>query len=444
MADRLSELPDDVLLSILKRVDLRDAVRTAILAKRWRHLPAALPDIVLDVLSFRKKQDDDHQDGFTFTSRLSREARANLAVAHAAKAILARRSGEHAIDRLLVRFYLRAESIGIVRSVDDAIASGRARFREAAFDVRGEKRALECTGRDTLANGRRLASLVGGCPRAFAGLTRLRVESVTLRGSNDVANVLAACENLEILSLHSCDASAGSNVAALEMEHPRLVRLDVDACDFETVDLKWLPRLVQVSNNIWFPSRTLPPLVFGHVPQLRTVLSTVGTVNYRTLKLSGLLVNATGIRTLQMIFESEKIWFQPESPKHLAPLLRNLRIACLDKIHKECDLIWTMFVLEAAPLLKELRISVTEHSCGSLAAADVMRKLLYCKKNNIEWHIDSDFRHYNLLLVTVVGFEIKDKFVKLIKRLAHAAVNLEDIHLEDEVKWKEQPKGGEY
>ncbi|EEE57942.1 hypothetical protein OsJ_08653 [Oryza sativa Japonica Group] len=388
MADRLSELPDDVLLSILKRVDLRDAVRTAILAKRWRHLPAALPDIVLDVLSFRKKQDDDHQDGFTFTSRLSREARANLAVAHAAKAILARRSGEHAIDRLLVRFYLRAESIGIVRSVDDAIASGRARFREAAFDVRGEKRALECTGRDTLANGRRLASLVG----------------------------------------------AGSNVAALEMEHPRLVRLDVDACDFETVDLKWLPRLVQVSNNIWFPSRTLPPLVFGHVPQLRTVLSTVGTVNYRTLKLSGLLVNATGIRTLQMIFESEKIWFQPESPKHLAPLLRNLRIACLDKIHKECDLIWTMFVLEAAPLLKELRISVTEHSCGSLAAADVMRKLLYCKKNNIEWHIDSDFRHYNLLLVTVVGFEIKDKFVKLIKRLAHAAVNLEDIHLEDEVK----------
>uniref|UniRef100_A0A0E0K624 F-box domain-containing protein n=1 Tax=Oryza punctata TaxID=4537 RepID=A0A0E0K624_ORYPU len=397
MADRLSELPDDVLVSILRRVDLHNAVRTAILAKRWRHLPAVLPDVVLDVLSFKKKHEDDG-----FTSKLSREARANFAVAQAAKTIFARRGGEHAIDRLFVRFYLREESIGIVRSVDDAIASGRVRFREVA---------TASSSSNMLANARRLVSFVDGCPRAFAGLTRLRVESVTLRGS-DVPNVLATCKNLELLSL-------------LNMEHPRLVRLDIDACDFETVELKWLPRLVHVSNNVWFPSRTLPPPCFWPC----STASDSDTLHCRTLKLSELLVNTTSIRTLQMIFESEKIWFQPESPKHLAPLLRNLRIACLDRIHKECDLIWMMFMLEAAPLSKELRIPVTEHSCGSLAAGDVMRKLLYCEKNSIEWHIDSDFKHYILLLVTVVGFEIKDKFVKLIKRLADAAVNLEDIHI---------------
>ncbi|KAG2572926.1 hypothetical protein PVAP13_7KG210910 [Panicum virgatum] len=51
-ADRLSKLPDDVLIFILKRLDLRHAVRSSILSRQWRHILSVLPDIVLDLESF--------------------------------------------------------------------------------------------------------------------------------------------------------------------------------------------------------------------------------------------------------------------------------------------------------------------------------------------------------------------------------------------------------
>ena len=48
----LSQLPSDVLVSILQKLPLRDAVRVGVLSRRWRCLPAQLPRIVLDIASF--------------------------------------------------------------------------------------------------------------------------------------------------------------------------------------------------------------------------------------------------------------------------------------------------------------------------------------------------------------------------------------------------------
>ncbi|KAL6838905.1 hypothetical protein ACP4OV_031341 [Aristida adscensionis] len=56
--DRLSQLPDEVLISILDKVEaLRDAVRTTVLSKRWRHLISSLSTIILDVSDFEPEDD---------------------------------------------------------------------------------------------------------------------------------------------------------------------------------------------------------------------------------------------------------------------------------------------------------------------------------------------------------------------------------------------------
>lgn len=52
--DRLSELPDDVLLLVLDRLrgDVRQVARTCVLSKRWRTLPLMLPCLVMSASSF--------------------------------------------------------------------------------------------------------------------------------------------------------------------------------------------------------------------------------------------------------------------------------------------------------------------------------------------------------------------------------------------------------
>ena len=45
-------LTDDILLSILERVDITTCVRTSVLTKRWKHLPWLLRELNIDVKRF--------------------------------------------------------------------------------------------------------------------------------------------------------------------------------------------------------------------------------------------------------------------------------------------------------------------------------------------------------------------------------------------------------
>ena len=54
-----------------------------------------------------------------------------------------------------------------------------------------------------------------------------------------------------------------------------------------------------------------------------------------------------------------QIWIQPEHPKQLTPIFRNLTTVFLFGIFSECDLSWTLFILEAAPALQNIAVSVT-------------------------------------------------------------------------------------
>ncbi|GJN02531.1 hypothetical protein PR202_ga19893 [Eleusine coracana subsp. coracana] len=256
-ADRLSALPDDVLVLILDNLLLlRDAVRTSILSRRWRHLPGLLSEIVLDVGDFEFEEDD----GSKYT--LEKLMQTNATVVEATKSILAHKS-QRAITYLSVTFYLRDESIDIMRAMDGAMANRE--VVAAELDFLPEMLDKYCGDDNMLANGRRFMTFIDAYPRAFAGLTYLHVQSMRL-GESDIPNVLRTY------------------------------------------------------------SRDHYPLYLYYVPKLWVLhLSNPGTTLHKTLNLRELLSNGV-IGELALNFLCERIWIQPERQKLLAPLLRNLQI----------------------------------------------------------------------------------------------------------------------
>ena len=117
-------------------------------------------------------------------------------------------------------------------------------------------------------------------------------------------------------------------------------------------------RLTHLTCQSWRPSHDTYPLTFVYVPKLSVlILTSMSSVYHKNIRLSEFLRNVI-IVNLDLNFQSRKIWIQPEATKPLAPLLRNLQMLRLRFIHEKCDLSWTMFILEATPLLKEINIQV--------------------------------------------------------------------------------------
>ncbi|CAN6276085.1 unnamed protein product [Urochloa humidicola] len=419
--DRISKLPDHILMNILDRLELlRDAVRTCVLSKRWRHLPGLRSEIVLDVANFESED-----TGSEYT--LDELARANASVVKATKSILAHKS-QHTIDYLSIKFYLRDESIDIVRSVDNAIANRE--VTRAEFKIIPEMPERCCTPDDKVIYGRRFMTFLNAYPHVFNGLTDLCLYNLRL-GKFDMPNVLSACKKLEYLSLNSCDAGIGS---VLKIEHPQLYELSIILCACKTIELNRLPRLTHLTCQTWMPSHDTYPLTFGYVPQLFYLsLSNMASIYHKNLKLSEFLRNVH-IANLDLNFQCQKIWIQPEAPRPLA-FLHNLEMIRLRFIHEKCDLSWTIFFLEAAPLLKEINVQVWDHVChssekGMTKRLTQMQREVYKKESNhLNWESHNDFKHYNLSKLTIEGFEVEEKFTRYIRQVVKAAVNLEVVLL---------------
>ncbi|PUZ59807.1 hypothetical protein GQ55_4G072300 [Panicum hallii var. hallii] len=268
-------------------------------------------------------------------------------------------------------------------------------------------------------------------PRAFGGLTDLSLHSLRL-GESDMPNVPSTCEKLEYLSLENCDAGIES---VLQTEHSQLVELIIIFDGFETVELKWLPRLTHLTCQSWLPSQDQYPLPLGHVPQLWVLnLNNAGTTRNKTIKPSEFLGNAT-VGELDLNFLCERIWIQPEGPKRLAPLLQNLRVVTLRFIHEEYDLMWTLFILEAAPLLDEINMQMSYHTWYSDEEDDYnqndesTREIFQKAPDLPKWETRHDFSHCNMRKLSIEGFQIEEKFTRYIDRVMEAAVNLELVSL---------------
>ncbi|XBI98376.1 hypothetical protein VPH35_018622 [Triticum aestivum] len=326
------------------------------------------------------------------------------------------RNKEIPLRKLGVRFYLmRYNCLSVGRSVAGAMATQK--VEAAEFDILAEKARVNCTPDDLLKFAKQFNTFLADCPDAFAGLTRLRLHIMIQHvwfAKPDISNILSICKPLRSLRFSHCDAGIGS---VLQVEHARL--------------LSCAPKLERMSYNNW--NSDGDSLFFGFVPRLSDLdLTKVGTRSNKTLELGQFLANAPNISNLHLDFESEKIWILPECPKLLTPLLGKLRVVNLDDLPEGCDIAWTMFILEAAPFLDYLCITVWDHWCIMETDRKLRKAHGYCEKENVEWKPSvSEFKHKHLAKLTIYGFQPDFNFVGYINRVVEVAVNLKEISLHD-------------
>ncbi|RCV17201.1 hypothetical protein SETIT_3G200700v2, partial [Setaria italica] len=310
--DRLSELCDDVLLSILQLLDLRTLVGVAALSRRWRHLPRLLPDITINAWDLPGRRHS--------TCEADQIVAAYTA---AARWLLLPSTPRRSIRSIKLGFYLTDPYLRIIGDlVGDVVRSG------------GATQRLELVIPLRLLFGQRFASFFDACPTAFGCLTHLTLEDLSF--GDDVPAVLTTCKKLRSLSLRSCDFGLNS-VMEIDTPHSELVYLRLDSCSYGRIRSD--------------PSN----------PTERVVVEckslSILYLNFRD--------QMVGYFVVSMILPFFHIWVQPEGPKQFASIF----LSICTTFFVICDLDWTLFVVEAAPLLKNLYILVQ----GFVVEKKVMR-----------------------------------------------------------------------
>lgn len=216
--DRLSNLPDGVLLDIVDRLDIADAARTRILAKRWKQIPTMLSRIFITVGSF----DNGHKRELTCDD----VARANATVLGATRSLLENRTtGLCTINLLCLQFFLGDGTVSIGHTVANTMVTEKVGSAELTlFTMKDTNR---CTNDDVLTYGRQFKSFLDACPNAFSGLARLKLENLRLGESSGFPEIFGICKRLEFLRLFNCDMGM---LSLLQVSHPLLRELEIVRC----------------------------------------------------------------------------------------------------------------------------------------------------------------------------------------------------------------------
>lgn len=206
-----------------------------------------------------------------------------------------------------------------------------------------------------------------------------------------------------------------------ELPVSHLVVLEFVKCYFSQIELICVPQLARLVYDTWVSIN--PPLRFGYLPLLYSIRLGSTLMSWQVkFALSGFLSNTRDLSALHLNFHDEMIWFQPEGPKKLATIFRNLKTVHLYDIFPECDLQWTLLFLEASPFLNRLYVKISRHMCGRNKHVDNDDKTnVLCEA--------SSFKHYSLNSLGIEGFGMEEKLINYIKLVIERAVALKKIYL---------------
>ncbi|KAJ1269919.1 hypothetical protein BS78_06G014700 [Paspalum vaginatum] len=337
-------LPDDILIGVISRLMIRDAVATGAVSKRWRHLWKRVPQLSLCPCYIRPQGhgDDDSKRG---------RGRGNLRAAPARRRRRARQARVRAPARAL-RPRRRAGPGGGVRGGGRHAGAPVLALREPLL-LLGTPITTSPAGASRAAGCRVCSCGTWASRRGLEGLAHVELTRVAVDDAG-VATILSACGALAVLALKEC-----RQVVRVDASHDRLLLLDVDTCRSLT--------------TITVRSRTLLELAYkGHRVDVHychaPALTRVKMVLCNACPLDCVVAGA-GARL------PKKLFLQPPWPLHASSQL--LQAAQYDRRFAGLKLIvlllktpWREHVasvaalLVAAPCVKELRVE----SYGQLPA----------------------------------------------------------------------------
>jgi hypothetical protein len=296
--DRLSMLIDDILLSILGRVSLGMAVRTAVLSTRWRHLPWLLPELSIDVKDFLSVPCPD-------PIQANDMEKAMVCLTNATRGFLADGQRESTICSLNLKLYLINTSLCEVGAlVGDAIDSGL--LKDFDLAVLDETEPQNCGDRDMLQRAKEIDGFFSAYPSMLHCLTRLSLHNLGF-DKLDMHHVLFdCCKQLTHLSLSHCDTGVWS-VFKIDAPNSKLRVLELVKCRFQRLEVVCLPKLEKFICTTWMASQHIP-VILGFVPSLGELeLSYGAPYDPRPFRLSKLLNGTTSIHTLTLDFQGENV-----------------------------------------------------------------------------------------------------------------------------------------
>ncbi|CAM0877152.1 unnamed protein product [Alopecurus aequalis] len=408
--DRVSALPDHLLLGILERLGLREEVRAGMVSTRWRHLPHQLSRLNIYAKDFHSAaRPAPHEIMEVYTATMLRLLSAKCECDC---------KSSRAVKTIVLHFYLSAPHLSSIgHAVEDVVSLGKT--RKLGFWIRPP--SSHPSHAELAEFGRQFISFSRMYPVAFRWLTELTLEKLAF-GDSGVADLISACNSLKCLTLRSCRLVEHST---LKIDTPCSCLTNLTLIKFycTQIELISLPKLRTVACKS--RSSENPPVRFGYVPELSIVhLSFQAKAGQAPFALSKWLPRSAGnnLSKLYLNFVCQMIWIQPEHPKQLTPIFRNLTDMWLARIFPECDLNWTLFILEAAPSLQHFKVYRIRHSC-------VKRSMDSAEKTNVVWEPSKDFKHLNLKLLVMEGFEDEDKVTNYIRLVMERAVVLKRIEL---------------
>ncbi|EOA26119.1 hypothetical protein CARUB_v10019545mg [Capsella rubella] len=290
--DRISELPEDLLLHILSSLPTEDVIATSVLSKRWRSLWKLVPKLEFD--------SEYHKSNFS--EHVCRSL--NLPEALVLESL-----------HLIFKYWHHASESDVAMCV--GIAFER-HLRKLVLDYEFQKQGLEifpsvlCSFNNRLETLEPSGSMVLDLPSpaCFKFLRKLYLYGIDFENDKSVCNLLCGCPSLEDLIMHRC-----GNVETLTVAVPSLQRLTIDDMYTEgdkrgyvinAPSLKYL-NLEGICTSEFFLIENAPELVEAMINVVseitnENILETLTSVIRLSLDLSPLMIKyPTGIKFNQLL-----------------------------------------------------------------------------------------------------------------------------------------------
>ncbi|CBI20286.3 unnamed protein product, partial [Vitis vinifera] len=325
--DLLSELPDEILISILSRLTLREAAATSVLSQRWRYLWTYTSRLNFDSVVNKIVR---RSHSFALSTAAGRRRRRRKYIKWVHK-VLAKYRGGRNLDEFRVCFDLSKRSRSDIDKWFEFAMSKNVKNLEFDF--------LRCSSQNQDRDpwfvmlsyfqnfykfphrilGVREARDPNGMFVGFKSLKTLSLKSINV-SSEAVEYFLSNCPLLERLSVHGSESLVNLRVAgpSIMLRHLEIVKCSsiqtIEICDTNLVSFTYrgerkgdlLPNNMHIENS----------------PLLVEVLAGVGRLGFAK---NMLLKLSSCVHQLQILQLTVDHFFPERSRAYLLPKLRNLK-----------------------------------------------------------------------------------------------------------------------